>query len=151
VEALDTTPLLDLFQGLVREDLEARGIALSVQILPGAERIRADGRAIQHVLLNLTTNAADALKGRDRPRIAITLSREDDEVHIRVSDNGAGMTEEQQKNLFKPFQTTKPKGTGLGLVIVKKMLTSINGRIAIDSKVGSGTIAHVYVPAEGPC
>jgi PAS domain S-box-containing protein len=151
VEALDTTPLLDLFQGLVREDLEARGIALSVQILPGAERVRADGRAVQHVLLNLTTNAADALKGRDRPRIAITLSREDDEVHIRVSDNGAGMTEEQQKNLFKPFQTTKPKGTGLGLVIVKKMLTSINGRIAIDSKVGSGTIAHVYVPAEGPC
>ena len=101
LEEVATGQLLELFRGLVREDLEGRGITLSTQILPGAERVRANARALQHVLLNLTTNAADALQGREQPRIDIMFSREDDRVRIRISDNGAGMNADQ---LREPVQ-----------------------------------------------
>jgi signal transduction histidine kinase len=141
-----TAPLLELFLGLVGKDLESRGIAITTQVLPGAERVRADARALQHVLLNLTTNAADALQGRPDPRISITLSREDRRVRIRFSDNGGGMDPAQLENLFKPFHTTQPGGTGLGLVIVKKMLSSMSGTIEFESNRGSGTIATMHLP-----
>jgi PAS domain S-box-containing protein len=146
LEDLATGPLLDLFRGLVHEDLEARGITLTTHILPGAERVQANARALQHVLLNLTTTAADALKDRPRPRIDIMLSREDNRVRIRISDNGRGMNKEQIENIFKPFHTTKPHGTGLGLVIVKKMLTTMEGTIDIASHEGSGTAVTIYLP-----
>jgi C4-dicarboxylate-specific signal transduction histidine kinase len=146
LEDVATGPLLELFRGLVREDLEGRGIALSTHILPGAERVRANARVLQHVLLNLTTNAADALKDRPQPRIDIMFSREDDRVRIRVSDNGSGMDTNHLANLFKPFHTTKRHGTGLGLVIVKKMLTTMKGTIDIASHEGSGTVVTIYLP-----
>ncbi len=143
---LDTAPLLEQLGGLVREDLEAKGIDIFIQTLPGAERVRADARALQHVLLNLVTNAADALAGRELPRIDVTLSRDADRVRFRVSDNGRGMTEDQLRNLFRPFNTTKVHGTGLGLVIIRKMVTSMHGTIEIESSTGSGTIATVWLP-----
>ncbi|MHB8846299.1 MAG: PAS domain S-box protein [Nitrospirota bacterium] len=146
LEDVATGPLIELFRGLVREDLEARGIALSTQILPGAERVRGNARALQHVLLNLTTNAADALKDRPEPHIDIMFSREYDRVRIRVSDNGSGMNRDNFANLFKPFHTTKQHGTGLGLVIVKKMLAAMKGTIDIASHEGSGTVATIYLP-----
>jgi PAS domain S-box-containing protein len=146
LEDMATGPLLELFRGLVREDLGARGITLSTQILPGAEHVRANSRMLQHVLLNLTTNAADALKDRPQPRIDIMFSREDDRVRIRVSDNGRGMNRDQIANLFKPFHTTKQHGTGLGLVIVKKMITTMEGTIDIASHEGSGTAVTIYLP-----
>jgi PAS domain S-box-containing protein len=145
-----TGPLLASFQSIVAEDLKARGIGFSVQIFPGAEQVRADARALQQVLLNLTTNAADAVAGSSEPGIAITLSRDGDSVLIRLSDNGNGMSDAQLATLFKPFRTTKKNGTGLGLVIVKKMLTSMNGTIDFESSQGSGTSVNVRLPAGSP-
>jgi len=143
---VDTGPLLDLFRDMVSEHIRERGIALSLQVLPGAETVRADSRALQHVLLNLVTNAADALKDRENPHIDVTVSRENDLVRFRVSDNGHGMTSAQVTGLFKPFHTTKHHGTGLGLVIVKKMLNAMNGAITITSSPGEGTVVTVDLP-----
>jgi signal transduction histidine kinase len=56
------------------------------------------------------------------------------------------MTEEEQANLFKPFYTTKPHGTGLGLVIVKKMLSAMNCSIQISSRKGFGTTVTISIP-----
>lgn len=56
------------------------------------------------------------------------------------------MTEKQQQDLFKPFYTSKPHGTGLGLVIVKKMLARMNGEIEISSLLGQGTTVSIYLP-----
>jgi signal transduction histidine kinase len=65
-----------------------------------------------------------------------------------VKDNGCGMTEEQLQNLFKPFYTTKEKGTGLGLVIVKKLLAAMNGSIKISSLKDVGTTIDIIVPRQ---
>jgi C4-dicarboxylate-specific signal transduction histidine kinase len=99
--------------------------------------------------VNLITNAVDALCERDHPMIALSVSRSDGFVHIEVKDNGCGMAEDKVMDLFKPFYTTKANGTGLGLVIVKKMITRMNGTIAIESRRDSGTVVTISLP-EGP-
>ena len=63
-----------------------------------------------------------------------------------VQDNGTGIAEEKLKEIFKPFFTTKAHGTGLGLVIVKKMLTNMHGSIEIKSRPDSGTTVYMTIP-----
>jgi len=70
-------------------------------------------------------------------------------VHIVVADNGVGMTDKQMKDLFKPFYTSKQHGTGLGLVIVKKMLAKMNCDISISSFPDKGTIVDISIPEGG--
>ena len=71
-------------------------------------------------------------------------------VRIRVRDNGCGMSQEEQKNLFRPFFTSKPQGTGLGLVIVKKMVSKMNGTINIASSPLAGTTVTMTLPEGRP-
>jgi PAS domain S-box-containing protein len=136
---------VDKFVSLVSEDFEKRDITIDTLVDP--VRSYADARVLQQVLLNLFTNAADALHEREHPMITMHVSRTGDRVRIRVHDNGKGMSEARLKELFKPFQTSKAHGTGLGLVIVKKMITMMNGTVEITSQEGIGTSIDVYLPA----
>jgi PAS domain S-box-containing protein len=140
---------MELFLPLVRDDLEKKGITLDLKLDPGADRLYADPRALQQVLVNLITNAVDAFCERDHPMIALSVSALDGFVHIAVKDNGCGIAEDKMMDLFKPFYTTKASGTGLGLVIVKKMITRMNGTIAIESRKDIGTVVTISLP-EGP-
>jgi len=79
--------------------------------------------------------------------IAVKVFRSGGLVHIQVEDNGSGMTEQQQCNLFKPFYTTKSHGTGLGLVIVQKLLIAMKGTIAVRSRSYAGTLVEITIPA----
>jgi C4-dicarboxylate-specific signal transduction histidine kinase len=134
------------FLPLVKDDLETKGIEFDVKMEPRTERLHADPRALQQVLLNLITNAADAVRERDHPKIAMRSSRSEGIVRIEVEDNGCGIPEDKMKDLFRPFYTTKPTGTGLGLVIVKKMITRMNGTIEIDSRKDGGTVVTISLP-----
>ena len=95
--------------------------------------ILTDPRAFHQVMLNLMTNAADALTDRPRPIIDLEVDQDAEFAVVRVRDNGLGMTVAELAKLFKPFHTTKPNGTGLGLAIVKKMLARMGGTILVDS------------------
>ena len=145
LQSVNIRDFLARFLKLIHEDFTAKGITLRVEVGQDVTQCRADPRALQQVLLNIMTNAADALEGRAAPAIAVTTGREGGFVVLSVSDNGVGMTADQQKDLFKPFFTSKPRGTGLGLVIVKKMLTNMNGDIRIASEPGKGTTVEIRV------
>jgi len=82
----------------------------------------------------------------ENPTIAIEVSKAGDRAVITVMDNGCGMSAEGMKQLFKPFYTTKAHGTGLGLVIVKKMLTKMNGTIDIASWHNVGAVVEISMP-----
>ncbi len=137
---------IDKFIGLVRDDFNAKGVVITADIKDGTVSCHADQRLLHQVLLNLMINASDALEGREAKNIILTVFRDSEAVVIRVEDNGCGMNEEQLKCLFRPFYTTKAKGTGLGLVIVKKLLAAINGEIKILSRKDIGTTIDVIVP-----
>jgi C4-dicarboxylate-specific signal transduction histidine kinase len=141
---------IDQFLSLVSEDFRKKGITIEAALAPDAERAYADPRALQQVMLNIFTNAADALADRTDPRIIVRVSRDrGDRVRISVEDNGCGMTAEQRENLFKPFYTSKPRGTGLGMVIIKNMLTKMNGTIEVASRKDEGTRLVITIPEGG--
>ncbi len=131
---------------LVREDLKKRGVTIAISVDPNAKVIYADPRALQQVLLNILTNASDAMNGKKGPKVTINVSKAGSMILIRVEDNGCGIPEDKLKDLFKPFYTTKVHGTGLGLVIVKKMLAKMNGAIEITSRKDEGTRVDIFIP-----
>ena len=138
------------FTALVREDVTTAGVRLSSHISPGADFVRADPRALQQVMLNLLANAVDALKGRPGPAIDLRTELRAGRVTMRIEDNGCGMSEDQAARLFQPFNTNKPNGTGLGLVICKKMLAKMQSTIDVVSRQGAGTTVLLSLPAGTP-
>ncbi|MFN3396306.1 MAG: PAS domain S-box protein, partial [Thermodesulfovibrionales bacterium] len=137
---------MDRFLALIKDDFLKKGIYVSVEISPDAESCYADPRALHQVLMNVITNASDACEGRKDPTVSISISRNLEDIKIQVRDNGRGMTDEEVKNLFRPFFTTKPGGTGLGLVIAKRMLALMNGTIDVESRKNKGTIVNILIP-----
>jgi PAS domain S-box-containing protein len=146
LQNLNLAQFMKEFTKLIAEDFEKKGILVRQEFSPDVDHAYVDPRALQQVLMNLVTNAADAVAGRDDPRIDITAKREAGLIHITVVDNGIGMTDKQLNDLFRPFYTSKQHGTGLGLVIVKKMLARMNCDIAITSVLHEGTMVDLLLP-----
>jgi signal transduction histidine kinase len=105
-----------------------------------------DEEKIRRVLVNLLTNAADAVNGNGLVEVEVSASGP--VVEIRVSDNGRGLSLEEQERIFEPFFTTKEKGTGLGLAIAKKIVEGHGGRITVASTLGQGTTFTVTLPRQ---
>jgi putative PEP-CTERM system histidine kinase len=104
-----------------------------------------DAEEIKKVVLNLVLNALDAVE--DMGRIEIHTGFHQDTLYIRVKDNGCGMTKEFLDNrLFKPFNTTKEKGLGIGLYQCKQIVEAHGGLIDVRSEAGKGTVLTVYLP-----
>jgi signal transduction histidine kinase len=123
-----------------------KGICLTTRIDPDARYGLVDSRAIQQVMLNLLSNAVDAVRDKDYPEIIIRMKKNGKLILIVFEDNGCGIPENRMDKLFTAFYTTKPTGTGLGLPIAAKMLAKMNGTIAISSKENVGTTVTVSIP-----
>jgi signal transduction histidine kinase len=131
----------------------ARGVApaqVDVRLPDALPPVRADAVVLHRILDNLVSNAVDALEGRSG---TVTVSAEavDDtdgaRVRFTVADTGRGMTREELARAFDDFHTTKPSGTGLGLSVVRRLLTDIGGSVRADTAPGEGTTFTVEVPA----
>ena len=137
---------MEQFLPLIREDFSRKRTVLDFLPDPRVESVYVDPRALQQVLLNLLTNASDAVNGRENPTVTLSVFKSGGTVRIEVDDNGCGIPEDRMKDLFKPFYTTKAKGTGLGLVIVKKMLAKMNGTIEVESRKDEWTRVIISLP-----
>jgi signal transduction histidine kinase len=146
IQEVEVAPFLTKLVALVSPEFEKKGIATRLNVHPGAQRGHFDQRALHQVLMNLLANAADALAGRPAPKIEIEAFDRPGLMCIRVKDDGCGMTESEVAQLFKPFVSHKPNGTGLGLVISKKMLAKMDGTIEIESTAGVGTVVTITLP-----
>lgn len=149
MQAVDLTTFMRNFVSLIESDFNKRG----VQIIVESERENAaalcDPRALHQVMLNLLANSADALEETKIAKITIKIKRQNRRILVQIEDNGIGINETQLGNLFKPFYTSKPEGTGLGLVIVKKMIAKMNGTISISSDFGIGTKVNFTLEKAG--
>lgn len=134
--------------------VEENGIELDVESSPNLKTIHFDPEAIQQCLLNILMNAVDACKidtseGKMKKIVVRTLSREQGGVEYQIVDNGVGMDEETQKNLFRSFFSTKgSKGTGIGLMTSKKIVDQHGGDIEVISSEGNGATFIVRLPAQ---
>ena len=109
-----------------------------------------DESRLFQIVLNLLTNAAHAIPegAADQHRITLRTLADNDEVWLEVADTGKGIPQEQLGKIFEPFFTTKPvgRGTGLGLSICNSIVESMQGRIEVESTVGTGTTVRVILP-----
>jgi len=112
-------------------------------------RIRGHAGQLNQVFMNLLTNAAQALTGRDGARIELVTRRQDGQVKIDIVDNGPGIPSEILPKIFDPFFTTKEvgQGSGLGLSIVHGIVERHGGTIEVDSQLGVGTTFTVTLPS----
>jgi PAS domain S-box-containing protein len=125
------------------------GIIGTQIIIDGVEpaMARGDHESIRRVFINLINNAIEAM---DKHReLRINFSSDGEMIVTEIIDIGKGIPEEDMKNLFTPFFSTKPRGTGLGLPIVKKIVEEHKGKIEIHSQGGVGTTCRVYLLKEG--
>ena len=134
------------FESLAKVDLGNRGIKLTIDIAQDAPSVQLDPRAMNQVLLNIVSNAADALDQCPKPEIKLTAQARENILWLDIEDNGCGISPEQRRRLFQPFNSNKPEGSGLGLVITQKLLALMGSSIDIESQVGKGTCVTVGIP-----
>lgn len=134
-------------EGLVEHRARERQVKLDFAGLRDTPTVRGDAAEIQQVLLNLVLNGLDACR-ETGGYVRVRAEPADDQVRMIVEDNGVGMSEEEIRNSFLPFHTTKEegKGTGLGLPIAKSIVESYGGDMYIESEKGRGTRVHVVLP-----
>jgi PAS domain S-box-containing protein len=148
ITATDMVTLLDKLTKLTGKDLAKHYVMLAINHPNKPLTGMVDPRAFLQVLLNLVTNAVAALEQTDNKQITLSLmQKQDSQITLVIEDNGCGMDEDTVRNLFRPFFTTKPEGTGLGLVIVKKMLSKMNCSITANSEKWKGTRIEIIIPA----
>jgi two-component system, NtrC family, nitrogen regulation sensor histidine kinase NtrY len=126
-------------QLLFQEELAYEQIALEVQCPPTLQ-VLADRQLLEQVLINLLRNAIHALA--DKPAKTLQLEAfpdQDSRVVMQVTDNGSGIAEEAQEQIFLPFYTTKPTGTGIGLSLSKQIMRLHKGTLTVSSELGHGT------------
>jgi two-component system, sporulation sensor kinase E len=129
---------------LLRPELENRGIVVHTRLGRQLPLAPIDAKQIQQVLVNLVKNAMQAMsKGGT---LALQTGETSDAVWVSVADTGGGIPPEQLNRIFEPFYTTKKKGTGLGLMIVQRIVRAHGGRIELDSQVGRGTTFRLWFP-----
>ena len=149
-ESILITTLLETSVQMMSELFLKENIKLSYTNQNKSEDYRVTGNLgrIQQVIVNLITNARDAVLGQDDAHINITSSTSKNFVEIRIQDNGTGIAEDIRQRIFDPFFTTKEinKGTGIGLSLVFSIVNEHNGDISFESQEGIGTTFILKLP-----
>jgi PAS domain S-box-containing protein len=130
-------------------ELKSRRVSLALELLDGLPPVLADRVQLQQVLLNLFTNAVDAMVSVvNRPRmLGVRCERLEDWVLISVQDSGTGIHPEHAERMFDAFFTTKPNGIGLGLPICRSIVESHGGRLSVSPVDPHGSVFQVTLPA----
>lgn len=138
--------LLEGLAELVRPSLLGRGIELRLDVAPALPAVGVDRVQLEQALLNLVSNAVDAMP--EGGRLSLAARPDGDGVAIVVADSGAGIPLEDLSRVFEPLYTTKPvgKGTGLGLPILREIVEAHGGTVRLESRAGEGTVAVVILP-----
>jgi len=129
---------------LLRPEIENRGVAVKTKLSRNLTTTPVDATQLQQVLVNLVKNAMQAMTTSGT--LTLQTGETSDDVWVSVSDTGGGIPQEQINRIFEPFYTTKKKGTGLGLMIVQRIVRAHNGRIELESNAGRGTTFRIWLP-----
>jgi nitrogen fixation/metabolism regulation signal transduction histidine kinase len=129
---------------------EHSSVPIVKRLAEGLPPVWADGVQIRQVIHNLVQNAQDSLENTGARgavgSIEVRTELAGDKVRLAVSDNGGGFPEELMARIFEPYVTTKPRGTGLGLAMVKKIVDEHHGSVAIENRPSRGASVSVLLP-----
>lgn len=131
---------------LLQPQITAKKIDVGLSLSEQASTGMIDESSMRGALMNLILNAIEAMP--DGGRLTVTSKRTEDTLRLEIIDTGRGISEEEAKNIFEPFYTTKEQGLGLGMPYARKIIEQHGGAILVDSRIGEGTKISVTLPAE---
>lgn len=138
------TDYQQLIDGTLRSVLVPREVEVSVAVEDNLPKIKVDPEMMKRVLINLVTNGVQAMPNGGK--LTIKAFRKGERFCISVQDTGVGIPDEVKPKLFEPLFTTKPKGQGFGLAIIKRIVEAHQAEIYFDSEVGKGTSFTIEIP-----
>jgi len=131
---------------LLQPELDNRGITVKTRLTRQLPQAQIDSTQIQQVLVNLVKNAMQTMTRGGT--LTVQTGEGGEGVRVSVTDTGGGIPQDQINRIFEPFYTTKKKGTGLGLMIVQRIVRAHGGRIELESHVGRGTTFRIWLPLQ---
>ena len=144
LESGDVNELLRDLLNFVRFELEQAGIDLVTDLDDGIPALNIDAKYLKQAIMNLVKNAIAAMP--DGGMLRVATQRRGDQVVMRVSDNGSGMSDEVLSKIFELYFTTRDFGSGIGLTLVYKVIKEHMGDISVISKEGHGTTFTIILP-----
>ncbi|SEH07489.1 sensor histidine kinase [Candidatus Venteria ishoeyi] len=147
--ATDINQVLKETLSLFEAQFKQRNINLKLQLITKPLWVWLNPFQLQEALLNLLTNARDALEGRTDAEISISTGQDlAEQLFLRIEDNGPGVAENFTEQLFTPFSTTKAtgKGTGMGLYISRKIITEAEGELSYHHRDNGGACFEIRLP-----
>jgi C4-dicarboxylate-specific signal transduction histidine kinase len=147
---LDLNELVREVLALLGPDLQRNRISVELELDEGAPSVKGDRIQLQQVLVNLITNAMEAMAENKRPRILrINCATHDPNgVLVSVADTGPGIDPAVANRIFNPLFTTKPSGMGLGLAICRSIIEGHDGRLSVSPGAEGGSVFQFVLPAD---
>jgi signal transduction histidine kinase len=121
-------------------------IEVSADFKEKLPKLKTDPTMLKRILQNLSTNAIQAMPEGGKLTVYASPNRKTGKIEITVKDTGVGISKEVQEKMFTPLVTTKAKGQGLGLAVVKRLTEALNGSLTFESQEGKGTTFTIYLP-----
>lgn len=144
LEEVDPEQLVSYVLRLLEPEANEKQILLLFDCDPVQETFKTEPKRMNQILINLVKNAVDAVDLGGEVRIEIQMSSSHLTLYVR--DNGPGLSTQELAKIGEPFFTTKEKGTGLGVMVTKKIVSDLNGTINYESEKGKGTTVVVKLP-----
>jgi signal transduction histidine kinase len=148
-QEFDLNEVVDSAINILHAEAAKKQVAVSAEQSGRRLPVRADKVHLQQVILNLATNAMDAMveaAAADRKLVLHTTLHGDSKVEMSISDTGLGIPKDRLDSIFAAFYTTKPNGTGLGLSIARAIVETYGGKIWADNHAGGGAVFRFVLP-----
>jgi signal transduction histidine kinase len=129
---------------LLKQEIEDRGIFVEGHWAEHVPNVMADGPQLQQACYNIIKNAIQAME--EGGHLGISISSDEDAVELAFADDGKGIAASDLGNVTDPYYTTREDGTGLGLMIVERIVREHGARLGIESEPGQGTIVSIRFP-----
>ena len=142
---VDLADIVNRVISTLTPEIAPRGIAVHTELDAHQPELSADPDQLFQALFNLIRNAYQSIPGSDGG-IYIATAHTDSDVRINISDTGTGISHEVMGSMYEPFRSTKKKGNGLGLLIVRRIIKDHGGSLAFASKEGTGTSVTITLP-----
>lgn len=148
MESCDVNAVIDGALSLVSAQTKIKNVQITTRYGQNIPQVVINKNQLQQVIINLSSNAVDAMDGGGEMSVSTSLDKAENYVNIIVKDTGKGIPKEIQKKIFEPFFTTKEvgKGTGLGLSMCYEIINKHNATIELDSEPGKGATFTIRLP-----
>lgn len=147
---VDLVELLGRSLELIKAEAAENRIATALEAQEDLLPVLGDVDRLQQVLMNVLLNAMQAMAGGGSLLVTLANSADQQWVEVRINDTGEGIAPELLSQIFYPYFTTKPGGTGIGLAISQKIVADHGGSIEVESEPGKGTIVILHLPVYRP-